>query len=103
MNTITVENTNYEFQDIPGKGKCLVPIKVAEIPFIVGGVYCLIGACYGRLIKTFTKEGNTLFSMLQCDKSGEVYNYITWSDYSDFTEQEMKNKMRDRKVTYLNG
>jgi hypothetical protein len=27
MNTITVENVNYEFQDIPGKGKCLVPVK----------------------------------------------------------------------------
>jgi hypothetical protein len=27
MSTITVENTNYEFQEIPGKGKCLVPVK----------------------------------------------------------------------------
>lgn len=26
MNTITVENTQYEFQDIPSKGKCLVPL-----------------------------------------------------------------------------
>jgi hypothetical protein len=28
MSTITVENTNYQFEEIPGKGKCLVPVKL---------------------------------------------------------------------------
>jgi hypothetical protein len=27
MNTITVENVNYKFEEIPGKGKCLVPVE----------------------------------------------------------------------------
>ena len=31
MSTITVENTNYEFQEIPGKGKCLVPVKKEQL------------------------------------------------------------------------
>ena len=101
MSTITIENTNYEFQDVPGKGKCLVPIKLAEIPFKVGGVYRLNWTCYGILIGTFSKQGNALFSMLQCDTNGLTHNYTTWSDYSNFTEQEMKIKMRDRNTTYI--
>ena len=36
MNTITVENTNYQFEDVPGKGKCLVPVKESPVCFQVG-------------------------------------------------------------------
>jgi hypothetical protein len=38
MSTITVENTNYQFEDIPGKGKCLVPIPEKVTRFEVGDI-----------------------------------------------------------------
>jgi hypothetical protein len=63
MSTITVENTNYEFQEIPGKGKCLVPVK-KEQRIRAGDLY---------------RSGNYLY-MVTCndttERKGSKYNIV---------------------------
>lgn len=113
MNTITVADTQYEFQDIPGKGKCLVPVKdlkpinvidelvshikknsevIYDIPDLFtieesSGVYKLM------LIKDIKdKRYNVLITEGNC--RGELRNRVNW-----VTIDELKNEFTLRNIT----
>jgi len=103
MNTITVENCEYEFQDIPGKGKCLVPKKPSYIcpPITCGKTYKLNPTCTGVLIgfNLFSGQlGNNemLYTMLQ-----GINSCLNWTDWTLLTLTELKKKFEEKKVSLI--
>jgi hypothetical protein len=83
MNTITVENVNYKFEEIPGKGKCLVPEKkLMPDTLMAGQVFKRISAWVGTEYGVLVTGYNAIFSLI-CPNSCN-----RWTDFIAVTPRD---------------
>jgi hypothetical protein len=89
MNTITVENTNYKFEEIPGKGKCLVPIVQDAFSKAIILLNEGVNANLRNVNKKFKfTQGNYVLTIVR-DCTRSVFGFIIEGEIEKFNSRNL--------------
>jgi len=100
-----VENVPYEFQDIPGKGKCLVPTKVGVTDINPGDVYKSKTTGNVWMVTRHSRYSKTpgAWCAVNLNSSNELEGYNIGSGIYEYfaTKQQVLNTINEFNPTFI--